>query len=85
MIYLFLSFVGPFTVFAPTDAAFNKLGAAAIQGLLDNPSQLAIILQYHVVNKFVLVPMVNGPTIESSLTNEDLNLAPYNGVTIYLI
>jgi transforming growth factor-beta-induced protein len=43
--------VGPFTVFAPTDAAFAKLPAAVIQDLLkpENKGKLQGILTYHVV------------------------------------
>jgi len=40
---------GPFTVFAPTDAAFAKLPAGTIQTLVQNIPQLARILKFHVV------------------------------------
>ncbi len=42
---------GPFTVFAPTDAAFAALPAGTVEGLLkpENKEQLAAILKYHVV------------------------------------
>lgn len=42
---------GPFTVFAPTDAAFAKIGADTLQSLLkpENKSKLQSILKYHVV------------------------------------
>ena len=42
---------GPFTVFAPTDAAFAKLGKDTISSLLEpeNKQQLVNILKYHVV------------------------------------
>ncbi len=42
---------GPFTVFAPTDEAFAKLGDAAIADLLkpENKAKLVAILTYHVV------------------------------------
>lgn len=40
---------GPFTVFAPTDAAFAKLPPGTITTLLQNIPQLARILCYHVV------------------------------------
>lgn len=40
---------GPFTVFAPTNAAFNKLGKQTIDALLADPEKLAAILLYHVV------------------------------------
>ncbi len=41
---------GPFTVFAPTDAAFAKLPAGTITTLVQNISQLSRILTYHVVS-----------------------------------
>ena len=45
-----LSETGPFTVFAPTDAAFASLPAGTIETLLSDPTgQLANILLYHVV------------------------------------
>ena len=45
-----LSNAGPFTVFAPTNAAFNKLPAGTVESLLKPESKdaLANILQYHV-------------------------------------
>ena len=43
---------GPFTVFAPTNAAFAKLPAGTVESLLkpENKAQLAKILTYHVVS-----------------------------------
>lgn len=45
-----LSNAGPFTVFAPTNAAFDKLPAGTVEGLLKPESKDALIdiLQYHV-------------------------------------
>jgi uncharacterized surface protein with fasciclin (FAS1) repeats len=45
-----LSNAGPFTVFAPTNAAFAKLPAGTVEGLLkpDKKEALQDILQYHV-------------------------------------
>jgi uncharacterized surface protein with fasciclin (FAS1) repeats len=40
---------GPFTVFAPTDAAFGKLPAGAVDGLLKDRPALTKVLTYHVV------------------------------------
>jgi len=40
---------GPFTVFAPNDAAFAKLPPLTVENLVQNPPQLARILKYHVV------------------------------------
>src|SRR4051812_243486 len=47
-----LQSAGPFTVFAPTNAAFNKLPAGTVDGLL-KPSakdKLTAVLTYHVVS-----------------------------------
>ncbi|MBX2892289.1 MAG: fasciclin domain-containing protein [Saprospiraceae bacterium] len=45
-----LSNAGPFTVFAPTNAAFDKLPPGTVEGLLkpDKKDALADVLQYHV-------------------------------------
>ena len=45
-----LSNAGPFTVFAPTNAAFEKLPKGTVEGLLkpDQKAALTTILQYHV-------------------------------------
>ncbi len=45
-----LSNAGPFTVFAPTNAAFDKLPAGTVEGLLkpEKKDDLTDILQYHV-------------------------------------
>ncbi|ERM83808.1 Nex18 symbiotically induced protein [Rhodonellum psychrophilum GCM71 = DSM 17998] len=42
---------GPFTVFAPTNAAFAKLPAGTVENLLkpENKAQLVAVLTYHVV------------------------------------
>jgi uncharacterized surface protein with fasciclin (FAS1) repeats len=43
--------VGPFTIFAPTDAAFDKLPAGHLDNLLkpENKKELVSLLNYHVV------------------------------------
>ena len=65
-----LSGKGPFTVFAPTNAAFAKLPAGTVESLLkpENKDKLVAILTYHVVPAQVLAkdvqageaPTVNG-------------------------
>lgn len=47
-----LKSAGPFTVFAPTNAAFDKLPAGTVDNLLkpENKVQLTKILTYHVVS-----------------------------------
>ena len=40
---------GPYTVFAPTDAAFAKVPKATVDALLANKAKLRAVLLYHVV------------------------------------
>jgi len=67
-----LSSPGPFTVFAPTDAAFDKLPAGTVADLLkpENKAKLASILTYHVVSGKVLakdvVTLSKAKTVEGS-------------------
>ena len=72
-----------FTVFAPTDDAFNLLGQDAIDSLLADTETLTDILTYHVLSGEVdashaisltgsTVEMANGDSIGLSLDNEDL-------------
>ena len=49
-----LSGDGPFTVFAPTDAAFEALPEGALDGLLADTEALAAVLTYHVVGDELL-------------------------------
>ena len=61
---------GPFTVFAPTDAAFAKLPAGTVEDLLkpENKAKLVSILTYHVVSGSVssaqVVKMTSAKTVE---------------------
>ncbi|HEY0337766.1 MAG TPA: fasciclin domain-containing protein [Burkholderiales bacterium] len=53
---------GPFTVFAPTDAAFAKLPAGTLDTLLNDKQKLAAVLTYHVVPGKVMAAQVEpGP------------------------
>jgi len=45
-----LSGPGPFTVFAPTDAAFAKLPSGVLDSVLQDKEELTKILTYHVVS-----------------------------------
>ena len=56
---------GPFTVFAPSDAAFAKLPAGTVEALLADKAKLASILTYHVVAGKVMagdIVKTNGAT-----------------------
>jgi uncharacterized surface protein with fasciclin (FAS1) repeats len=62
---------GPFTVFAPTDAAFAKLPAGTVETLLkpENKAQLTAILTYHVVPGKVPASAVTGKTTNATTVN----------------
>jgi len=61
---------GPFTVFAPTDAAFAKVPKATLAGLAKHPAQLKAVLLYHVVPGRVtaseVVKLSSAKTLEGS-------------------
>ncbi len=77
-----LSGPGPWTVFAPTDAAFEALPAGVLDALLADPTgALAEVLTYHVVNGLALsgdlsdgqvITTVNGQTITVTITGSDV-------------
>lgn len=68
---------GPFTVFAPTDAAFAKLPEGALEALLNDKDQLRAVLTYHVVAGKVMaadvqagaVTTVQGDTLEITIND----------------
>ncbi|MGB3406167.1 MAG: fasciclin domain-containing protein [Jannaschia sp.] len=57
-----LSGPGPFTVFAPTNAAFDQISDASLQALLlpENKAQLAQILACHVVSADAMAVAIKG-------------------------
>jgi uncharacterized surface protein with fasciclin (FAS1) repeats len=64
-----LKSAGPFTVFAPTDEAFAKLPAGALDKLIADPAQLKAVLTYHVVAGKVMakdVKPMKAKTVEGS-------------------
>ena len=74
---------GPFTVFAPTDAAFAALPAGTLDGLLKDPAALEKILLYHVVSGSVTSDKVLGLTSATSVEGSDIAIAVKDG-TVYL-
>ena len=61
---------GPFTVFAPTDAAFAKIPKADLDALLSDKRALTEVLTYHVVSGKVMaadvVKLAQAKTVEGS-------------------
>ena len=74
---------GPFTVFAPTDAAFAALPAGTLDGLLKDPAALKKILLYHVVSGSVTADQVVGLTSATSVEGSPIAISVKDG-TVYL-
>ena len=74
---------GPFTVFAPTDAAFAALPAGTVEDLLkpENKDKLVSILTYHVVPGKVMAKDVKAGMVKTAQGSE-LTLATMGGVTV---
>jgi uncharacterized surface protein with fasciclin (FAS1) repeats len=73
-----LKSTGPFTVFAPTDAAFAKLPAGTLDKLIANPDQLKAILTYHVVPASVKAADVK-PGMVKTANGKSFNVAVNGG------
>ena len=74
-----LSGPGPFTVFAPTDAAFGKLPAGTVDTLVkpENKAQLTKILTYH-----VLPGRLTAADLQAQLASGDATLETVQGETL---
>ena len=77
---------GPFTVFAPTDAAFAKLPAGTVDNLLkpENKAKLVQILTYHVVpGKIMSTSLAGKKTNAKTVEGDTLTIdASMGGVTV---
>ena len=72
---------GPFTVFAPTDAAFAKLPAGTVETLLkpENKEQLRRVLTYHVVPGKVGAAEVTKMNSAKAVSGDTIKIAAKNG------
>ncbi len=70
---------GPFTVFAPTDAAFAKLPAGTLEALLKDKAKLAAILTYHVVAGKVEAKEVVKLTSATTVNGAPVTIKVVNG------
>ncbi|MBA3819239.1 MAG: fasciclin domain-containing protein [Deltaproteobacteria bacterium] len=73
---------GPFTVFAPTDEAFAKLPAGALDALLADKAKLATVLTYHVVAGNVTSGAVAGMTEATTVQGGKLKIDAASGVKV---
>ena len=77
-----LSGTGPFTVFAPTDAAFAKLPAGTVDGLLKDKAALTKVLTYHVVAGKVSASDAAKMTTATTVQGSDVTIDGSNGVKV---
>ncbi len=73
---------GPFTVFAPNDAAFAKLPSGTVDSLLKDIPKLKKILCYHVVSGKVMAADAAKLTSAKTVEGSDIKINASQGVTI---
>ncbi|MFN6564128.1 MAG: fasciclin domain-containing protein [Nostoc sp. ChiSLP01] len=73
---------GPFTVFAPTDEAFNNLPPGTVDALLQDIPKLKKILTYHVVSGKVLAADVVKLNSAKTVEGSEVKIDASNGVKI---
>lgn len=72
---------GPFTVFAPTDAAFAKVPKATLDALLADKAALAKVLTYHVVPGKVMAADVRAGKVKT-VEGQELTITTKSGVMV---
>ncbi|TWU56493.1 Immunogenic protein MPT70 precursor [Rubripirellula tenax] len=79
-----LSGEGPLTVFAPTDAAFEKLPKGTVESLLkpENKDKLVAILKYHVVSGSVPAAKVLQLDSAKTLQGTDVTITQEGGAVM---
>lgn len=72
---------GPFTVFAPTDAAFAKIPKADLDALLKDKAKLTSVLTYHVVSGKVMAADVKAGKVKT-VQGAELTISTTGGVMV---
>ena len=72
---------GPFTVFAPTDAAFAKVPKAQLDALLADKEKLTAVLTYHVVPGSVMAKDVKAGQVKT-VQGSPLTISTDGGVKV---
>jgi len=72
---------GPFTVFAPTDAAFAKIPKAQLDALLADKAKLTAVLTYHVVPGKVMSKDVKAGMVKT-VQGSSLTVGTMGGVKV---
>jgi uncharacterized surface protein with fasciclin (FAS1) repeats len=77
---------GPYTVFAPTDAAFKKLTVGALNALLKDTAKLKAVLSYHILQGYVAakylksgeMATMQGTTLTSAVSSAGVKINAAN-------
>ena len=77
VLYYSFTIAGPFTLFAPNDAAFRSLPVGALDSLIGNPEELKKVLLTHVVSGTVYsrgltngpIPVFSGGTVDVGVSS----------------
>ena len=77
-----LSAAGPFTVFAPTNAAFAKIPEATLIVLLADKAKLTKVLTYHVVPGKVMSADIGGMSDAKTVEGSLIKINTTSGVVI---
>ena len=72
---------GPFTVFAPTDAAFAKIPKADLDALLKDKAKLTSVLTYHVVAGKVMAADVKAGKVKT-VQGSEITVSTMGGVKV---
>jgi transforming growth factor-beta-induced protein len=75
-----LSGDGPFTVFAPTNAAFAKLDPTTLNTIISTPSLLTALLQYHVVSGEVFSSDLSNGAVPTLLSGQSVDVNVSGGM-----
>jgi len=73
---------GPFTVFAPTDEAFEALPEGTLEELLADPEALAEILNYHVISGEVMSGDLSDGMTAETVNGAEVTISTADGVQV---
>jgi len=76
-----LSGAGPFTVFAPTNAAFDAVPKADLDDLLkpENKEKLQGVLQYHVISGSIMAGDLKDSQVVKTLSGQEVTIVKRDG------
>lgn len=76
----YLAGPGPFTVFAPTNAAFEKLDSQTLNQIIGDPVLLTALLQYHVVSGKVYSKDLSTGSVNTALSGQSIDVVVSGGM-----